>query len=107
MNGWLPLIRAVMPHLAQIVTAAAPAFTARPGMTAQQINELQAAVRRNDESIRVLAEQAQQLTKGLDELNAATQQTVKQLQTVRRMAIAGLAAAILAGALAIILLVIR
>ena len=107
MNGWLPLIKAVMPHLAQIVTAAAPAFTAKPGMVAQQITELQAAARRNDDSIKVLAEQAQQLTKGLEELNAATRQTRQQLQTVRRMAIAGLGVAIVAGALAIILLLIR
>jgi len=107
MPAWLPIVKALMPHVAQIVSAAAPAFTARPGMTAEQISELQAAAKRNDESIRVLAEEAQQFTKALDELNAATQKAQRQLEMLRYLAYAGLALGLMAAILAIVLMVTR
>lgn len=107
MNGWIPVIKAVMPHLAQIVTAAAPAFTARPGMVAQQINELQTAARNNADATKVLAEQAQQMTRVLEELNAATEQARVQLRLIRRLAVAALVVGVLALVLVIVLMATR
>jgi hypothetical protein len=41
MANWVSILRTVAPDLARIVSAAAPAFTARAGMVNQQIAELQ------------------------------------------------------------------
>src|SRR5690606_6509446 len=64
-SSWLPILNTVLPYLTSIITAAVPAFTARKdneksaNLVADQIAELQSAVTRNAESVRVLAEQMQ------------------------------------------------
>lgn len=66
MAGWLiPALKAVLPHVGDIVAAAKPVFTKKKpeagtqGGEAQQIAELQAAVSQNAEHVRELAAQLQ------------------------------------------------
>lgn len=68
MPAWLiPALKAVLPHLGTIVTAAAPVFTKKaPDAIAdkttflqQQVSELQAAASANDTHIKELAAQIQ------------------------------------------------
>jgi hypothetical protein len=64
MAGWLiPALKAVLPHVGDIVAAAKPVFTKKkpdtPVAEAQQIAELQAAVTQNAEHVRELAAQLQ------------------------------------------------
>jgi hypothetical protein len=66
MASWLiPALKAVLPHVGDIVAAAKPVFTKKKpeagaqGGEAQQIAELQAAVSQNAEHVRELAAQLQ------------------------------------------------
>lgn len=81
-----PIIKAVAPYLAQIATAAIPAFTSKPAdaaksapVMAQQIEELQAAATQNAESIHVLAEKLQQAIQGIE---MAAEEARKQVATL-------------------------
>ncbi len=72
----LPFIKTVAPYIAQVATAAIPAFTSKPSgetktdpVIAQQITELQTAVTQNAQSVHTLAEKLQQVIEGLE--NAA------------------------------------
>lgn len=79
MPAWLPLLKASLPYITQIVATAAPAFTARQGtdpVVTQQIEELQQAVTNNAESIQLLAEKLQQTIQGIDEAAATLQRQV-------------------------------
>jgi len=73
MAGWLiPALKAVLPHVGDIVAAAKPVFTKKkpeagaPGGEAQQIAELQAAVSQNAEHVRELAAQLQSTVTALE-----------------------------------------
>ena len=63
MAAWLPVLKAALPYLSNIVAAAIPAFTSRKGqdvssdLVAQQITELQTAVTHNAEAVKTLAAQ--------------------------------------------------
>lgn len=90
----LTIIKAVAPYLAQVATAAIPAFTAKPAETAKndaviakQIEELQAAATRNAESIHVLAEKLQQAIQGIE---GAAQDAKKQIAAYKTMLFAAL-----------------
>jgi len=96
MPTWVPLLKAVMPHLVQIVSAAAPAFTAKPGMVAQQISELQEAVRTNADSVRVVAEQVQHLTQAFDELANDNRRAAQRARQAYLLAAVGLTVAVVA-----------
>jgi hypothetical protein len=71
MPVWLPILKASLPYITQIVSAAIPAFT-KPGaartdpVIEKQIEELQAAATQNAETIRVLAEKLSQTLQGID-----------------------------------------
>ena len=73
MAAWVSALKAVLPYVTNIVTAAIPAFTARRGqdrsaeVTAQQIAELQGAATRNAESVKVLAEQLQRTVSAVEQ----------------------------------------
>lgn len=78
MAAWLiPALKAVLPHVGTIVSAAAPAFTKKrvevmanvneAGLMQQQINELQAAASQNAEHIKELAEQLQTTVAALEQ----------------------------------------
>ncbi len=74
MAPWLiPALKAVLPHLGTIVSAAAPAFTrksadagANQPTLLQQITELQAAASGNDAHIKELAAQIQKTVEALE-----------------------------------------
>ncbi len=76
MPAWLiPALKAVLPHVGTIVSAAAPAFTRKSAEAApdqgnllqQQIMELQAAASENNTHIRELAAQVQTTVKALEQ----------------------------------------
>jgi hypothetical protein len=83
MPAWLiPAIKAVLPHLGTIVTAAAPAFTrkntaADQTVLQQQITELQSAATANDAHIKELAAQIKN-TIGVLETGAAVAESRHQ-----------------------------
>ena len=83
---YLSIIKALAPYLAQVATAAIPAFTSKPEavesdpVVANQIAELQAAATQNAQSIQVLAERIQQTMQGIE--NAA-QEARKQVATYK------------------------
>ena len=86
---FLTIIKALAPYVAQIATAAIPAFTSKSAETsrsdpvvAKQIEELQAVVTRNAESIHVLADKFQQAMFGIE---AAAQDAKKQIAAYKTM----------------------
>lgn len=75
MPTWLfPILKAVLPHVGTIVSAAAPAFTKKsaeatanqPLLLQQQITELQTAASKNDVHIKELAAQIQHTVVALE-----------------------------------------
>jgi chromosome segregation ATPase len=67
MAAWLPVLKAALPYVSNIVAAAVPVFTARRSqepaagdLVAQQIAELQEAVTGNAETVKGLAAQLEQ-----------------------------------------------
>ena len=83
---FLPIIKAVAPYIAQIATAAIPAFTSKPSaaktdqVVAKQILELQEAAIQNAQSIHVLAEKLQE---AIQSLESAGQDAQRQLSTYK------------------------
>jgi len=84
MAPWiLPALKAVLPHVGSIITAAKPVFTKKPpetapdsapgpgagqpGVVQQQISELQAAASQNAANIRELAQQLQSTVAALEQ----------------------------------------
>ena len=75
MPAWLiPALKAVLPHIGTIVSAAKPVFTRKnldteanqASLLQQQITELQSAASANDTHIRELAEQLRKAVDALD-----------------------------------------
>lgn len=66
MAAWLPVLKAALPYVSNIVAAALPVFTSRRGqdgtgdLVGRQIAELQAAVTSNAETVKGLAAQLEQ-----------------------------------------------
>lgn len=87
---FLPILKAVAPYLAQVATAAIPAFTAKPEaekvdpVLTKQIEELQTATLQNAESIHLLAEKMQQAILALEE---AAEEARKEVATYKTMLI--------------------
>jgi hypothetical protein len=82
MATWLiPALKAVLPHIGTIISAASPVFTkkkadAAPNQTAllqQQITELQAAASQNTAHIKELASQLQSTVAALEQAAAAAE----------------------------------
>lgn len=93
---WLATIKALLPHVATIVTAATPHFTkGRGGDATQQaqIEELQRAVAQNAEHIKELAEQLRNAAAALEQAAHASE---AKLRTVLAVAIAALVVAAVA-----------
>ncbi|MDQ7989603.1 MAG: hypothetical protein REI09_08215 [Candidatus Dactylopiibacterium sp.] len=86
MPAWLPLLKASLPYVTQLVTAAIPAFTARhdpkddPLLT-QQIEELQRAATHNAEAVRGLAEKLRQTIQTLDDAAAELERKARLFRT--------------------------
>lgn len=85
---FLPILKAVAPYLAQVATAAIPAFTAKPEaekvdpVLTRQIEELQAATVHNAESIHLLAEKMQQAILALEQAAEEARKEVATYKTI-------------------------
>lgn len=102
MVAWLPILKAVLPHLAPIVSKAVPMFTARKDANAaQQIAELQEAVQANALSVKALA---RELQRAVEAIEAAALESEKAMRRLRTLALAALGVAVLAAALALVAL---
>jgi hypothetical protein len=80
MPVWLPLIKVVLPYVGPIVEAAIPALTRKKSekadpLLAQQITELQEAVKANGESLKSLA-------RGMEESARANDLAMKQMRWI-------------------------
>jgi hypothetical protein len=99
MAYWLPLIKVVLPYVGPIFQAALPVFTKKKDdgtdpLVAQQITELQEAVKANSESSRALA-------RAIEEAAQANDKAIKRL---RLIAIASAIVAVLSLLLAVVAL---
>lgn len=105
---FLPILKAVLPYVAQIATAAIPAFTAKPEaaksdpVVAMQIEELQAAATQNAQSIHTLADKMQLAIQGLE---AATQDANQKIATYKTMLLVSLCTSCVSLAACVYLLV--
>lgn len=91
MPAWLlPALKAVLPHVGTILSAAAPVFTKKsddaPGnqtsMLQQQVTELQAAVAKNDTHIKDLAMQMRTTLEALEQGAALAERRYERLLTM-------------------------
>jgi len=84
--AWLPVLKAALPYVGNIVAAAVPVFTARHGQDAsaelvsRQIAELQEAVTGNAKAVKGLAAQVEQSITALDASEASLAQRLTTLQ---------------------------
>jgi hypothetical protein len=107
MEPILPFLKTVLPYLTAIVTAALPAFTSRKddgssaAVAAQQIAELQTAVRTNAESVQVLAAQMQRLIQAMEATTVANQELLRRAQRLAAIALALAAIALIVAAYAL------
>lgn len=97
MASWLPIIKVVLPYVAPVFQAALPVFTKKKSekvdpVVAQQITELQEAVKANSESTKALA-------RAIEEAAQANDRTMKRL---RLIVIAAVIVAALSLALAVV-----
>jgi DNA-binding MarR family transcriptional regulator len=106
MAAWfLPALKAVLPHVGTLITAAAPVFTRKSADAAnqaqlvqQQIAELQAAASQNADNIKALAEQLQVTVSALHQAAAIAETRLRRAYLLCIAAI-GLSAVTLAVAL--------
>ncbi len=86
MAAWLPVIKASLPYVTQVITAAIPAFTSKSAsaqpneLFPKQIAELQSAATRNAESVKALATQLKGTIEGIDSAANKLQQELKDLR---------------------------
>jgi hypothetical protein len=86
MAAWLPVLKAALPYIGNIVAAAVPVFTSRKELDAsaelisRQIAELQAAVTGNAEAVKGLATQVERTITALDAGEADLAQRLAALQ---------------------------
>ncbi len=86
--GYLEIIRAVGPYIAEIAGHAIPAFTSKSEAgkvdpaVAKQIDELQTAVTQNAQAVHLLAEKMQETIEGLQ---MAAEQAKSQISKYRTL----------------------
>ena len=105
MPSWLlPALKAVLPHVGDIVSAAKPVFTRRKTEAAdvqlQQIAELQAAASQNAEHVKELAEQLQSTIAALEKSAALAESRLRRATVATSISLAVSVAALLAALLA-------
>lgn len=105
MAAWFSVVRAILPHVSTIVSAAVPAFTRYKAghvndadLLQQQISELQNASAQNTALIKDLAEQ---LRDTLAALQQATVASEKKAQELMRLVWAAIGVAVIAAVLAV------
>jgi len=88
MAAWLvPALKAVLPHVGTIISAAVPVFTKKSqeaeggpsGLLQKQITELQTAAAQNAENIRELAGQLQTTVTALEQSAALVEKRMRRL----------------------------
>lgn len=105
---FIPIIKAIAPYLAQVATAAIPAFTSKPDavksdpVVAKQIEELQAAAIQNAQSIHVLAEKIQQ---AMQDIENTAQEANRQIAAYKKILLASLGLSAVSLAICVYLLV--
>ncbi len=114
MSPWIiPALKAILPHVGDIVSAAKPIFTrAKPGAVSmpsdgsvqQQIAELQAVAAQNDAHIRELAEQLQTAVTALEEAALAADAKAQRLV---RICVLSMGVSVVAACVSLIVLVNR
>ena len=113
MPAWLiPALKAVLPHVGTIVSAAAPVFTkksasAAPNQTTllqQQITELQAAASANDAHIKELAAQIQ---KAVEVLEMGASLAEKRHRRITLLCFAAMALSVISLCVALFILAAR
>lgn len=97
MSAWFTAIKALLPHIGTIVSAAAPAFTRKTGEAAplvqQQIAELQNAAAQNTAYIKELAEQLRNAIAALEQAALINEKRLRRAYTLAAIAaVAALAA---------------
>ncbi|MBI5039681.1 MAG: hypothetical protein HZB57_00225 [Gammaproteobacteria bacterium] len=110
MAAWfIPALKAVLPHVGTIISAAAPAFTKKRLEEAanqtlllqQQIGELQAAATQNAAHIKELAAQLQDTVAALEQAAAVAEARLRRVYRVSVVAVAlSFAAVVLVGVFA-------
>jgi len=103
MPSWLlPALKAVLPHLGDIVSAAKPAFTRRKPESGtdvqQQIAELQAAASQNAEHVKELAQQLQSTVTALEKSAELADTRLKRATVISAVAVSLSVAALLVAA---------
>jgi ABC-type hemin transport system substrate-binding protein len=93
MAVWLPVLKAALPYITQIVSAAIPAFTSKHArekaadVVPKQIEELQTAVIQNAETVKALATQLKETLEGIDASAATLHQEIKVLKRLAAAAV--------------------
>lgn len=84
--AYLPVIKAILPYLAPLVSAATPMFTRSASdaekdqsATAQLITELQEAVKNNANSLKIIATQLQTSIEAFDERESIDQKRIAEV----------------------------
>jgi len=88
MAGWLiPALKAVLPHVGTIISAASPVFTKKKAdagnptaLLQQQISELQAASSQNAANIKELAAQLQSTVAAIGQAAAGAEANLKRMR---------------------------
>ena len=97
MAAWLiPALKAILPHVGTIISAATPVFTKKKIDTAadqtallqQQISELQSAVSQNAANIKELAAQLQSTVTALEQAAVTAQANLKRTRLLCVAAVA-------------------
>jgi lipopolysaccharide biosynthesis regulator YciM len=87
MASWfIPALKAVLPHVGDIISAATPVFTRKKGadvadqttLLQQQVGELQAAVSQNAGYIKELAEQLEKTVATLEQAGALAESRLRR-----------------------------
>ena len=99
MAAWLPALKAILPYVSQVVTVALPVFTKMADKSKaadvipNQIQELQAAVTRNTESLKTLADQLQ---KTITSIDSGAIKIENDVRTIKRLSIAAFLISVMA-----------
>ena len=87
--AWLiPALKAVLPHVGTIVSAAAPVFTKKGADVQQQITELQSAASQNAANIKELAEQLRTTVAALEQAASIAEARLRRALLLCKIAIA-------------------
>ena len=100
MAAWLiPALKAVLPHVGTIVSAAAPVFTKKGSDVQQQITELQAAASQNAANIKDLAEQLRTTVAALEQAASTAEANLRRALLLAKAATAISLVALVAAAI--------